>query len=167
MFTPFMASPAQGIRERIVSRKQGHVTADATAIVDWRIFSQTRAELGAGFVRIMSYFHEDGVKSVAAIEQAMRRLDAAALVIPAHTLKGEALHFGAEPLGALAEHIEHVARRCVETRESPSELVEHVVRLRPLFEQTLAVFERETNPLAERRPAFGRKTQPLPGVLRA
>jgi HPt (histidine-containing phosphotransfer) domain-containing protein len=138
------------------------VTIDETAIVDWRIFSQTRAELGAGFVRILSYFREDGVKSVSAIEQAMRRLDAAALVIPAHTLKGESLQFGAEPLGALAEHIEQVARRCVEMREPPSELMEHVVRLRPLFEQTLAVFDRETNPLSNRRPTFGRKAMALP-----
>lgn len=143
------------------------MTADATAIVDWRIFSQTRAELGAGFVRIMSYFREDGTKSVSAIEQAMRRLDATALVIPAHTLKGEALQFGAEPLGALAEHIEHVARRCIETRKSPGELVEHVVRLRPLLEETLAVFDKETNSLVDRRPAFGRKSQPLPGRQRA
>ena len=97
----------------------------------------------------------------------MRRLDATALVVPAHTLKGEALQFGAEPLGALAEHIEQVARRCIETRESPSELLEHVVRLRPLFEQTLAMFDRETNPLVDRRPAFGRKAMVVPGALRA
>jgi hypothetical protein len=33
------------------------------------------------------------------------------------------------------------------------------VKLRPLFEETLALFEREINPLANRRPAagFGRK----------
>lgn len=131
-------------------------------MVDWNAFSQTRSELGAGFVRILSYFREDGVKCVSAIEQAMRRLDATALVMPAHTLKGEALQFGAEPLAALSEHIEHVARRCVETHESPSELMEHVVRLRPLFEQTLAMFDLETNPLTPRRPAFGRKVAGLP-----
>ncbi len=142
------------------------MTEAATNIVDWPAFSQARAELGAGFVRILSYFREDGTKSVAAIEQAMRRLDAAALVIPAHTLKGEALQFGAEPLGALAEHIEQVARRCVERHERPSELVEAVVRLKPLFEQTLAMFDREINPLVDRRPAFGRKTMALPAVGR-
>ena len=143
------------------------MTQQATTIVDWQTFSRTRAELGAGFVRILSYFREDGTKSVAAIEQAMRGLDATALVIPAHTLKGEALQFGAEPLGALAEHIEQTARRCVETRESPSELLESVVRLRPLFEQTLAMFDRETNPLVDRRPAFGRKAVTQPSVNRA
>ena len=41
-------------------------------IVDWAVFGQARAELGADFVRILGYFREDGVKSVAAIEEAMR-----------------------------------------------------------------------------------------------
>lgn len=138
----------------------------ADGLIDWQTFTHARAELGAGFVRILSYFREDGTKSVAAIEQAMRRLDAAALVLPAHTLKGESLQFGAEPLGALAEQIEHVARRCVETRQAPDELFEAVARLRPLFERTLAIFDRETNPLVDRRPAFGRKlvAQPILGA---
>src|SRR3546814_2978224 len=57
--------------------------------LDWTAFQQARSELGASFVRILGYFHEDGVKSVAAIEDAMRRADSAALVLPAHTLKGE------------------------------------------------------------------------------
>ena len=137
------------------------MTSSAQAIVDWRVFTQARTELGAGFVRILGYFREDGTKSVAAIEQAMRRMDAAAIVIPAHTLKGESLQFGAEPLGALAEYIEQAARRCVETRQTPSDLIEEVVKLRPLFEQTLAAFDRETNPLVDRRPAFGRKAVAL------
>jgi histidine phosphotransfer protein HptB len=127
-------------------------------IVDWAVFSRARAELGAGFVRILSYFREDGAKSVAAIEEAIRAGSATALVIPAHTLKGESAQFGAEPLAALAEHIETIARRCVEHHETPDELIEDVVKLRPLFEQTLALFDRETNPLMDRRPAFGRKT---------
>ena len=128
-------------------------------IVDWAVFGQARAELGADFVRILGYFREDGVKSVAAIEDAMRARSAVALVRPAHTLKGESLQFGAEPLASLAEQIELVARRCVETRDDPDELVEVVVKLRPLFEETLGLFEREINPLVNRRPAagFGRK----------
>jgi HPt (histidine-containing phosphotransfer) domain-containing protein len=127
--------------------------------VDWAVFGKARAELGADFVRILGYFREDGVKSVAAIEEAMRARSAAALVRPAHMLKGESLQFGAEPLGALAEHIELVARRCVESHDSPDELIEEVVKLRPLFTETLALFEREVNPLVNRRPVagFGRK----------
>jgi HPt (histidine-containing phosphotransfer) domain-containing protein len=128
-------------------------------IVDWTVFAKARAELGADFVRILGYFREDGVKSVAEIEEAMRGFDAVALVRPAHTLKGDSLQFGAEPLGELAEQIELVARRCVESRDSPDELIEVVVKLRPLFEETLALFDREINPLVNRRPpaAFGRK----------
>lgn len=131
----------------------------AETIVDWQTFSQARTELGAGFVRILSYFREDGVKSVFAIEEAIRSRNAAALVRPAHTLKGEALQFGAEPLGALAETIETVARRCVEHHQTPEELISEVVKLRPLFEETLRLFDRETNPLVARPPAagFGRK----------
>jgi len=128
-------------------------------LVNWSDFSQARAQLGGEFVRILGYFREDGEKSIVAIEDAMRNRDAAALVRPAHTLKGESLQFGGEQLGLLSEHIEHTARRCVETRESPDELLEHVVRLRPLFNETVALFDRETAVAAPvRRPVvFGRK----------
>jgi HPt (histidine-containing phosphotransfer) domain-containing protein len=130
------------------------------SLVDWAAFQQARSELGANFVRILGYFHEDGVKSVAAIEEAMRRADAAALVIPAHTLKGESRQFGAEPLAATAERIEMVARTCVETRDDPSEALELVVKLRPLFERTLQLLEQEANPLVQRQAGggFGRRS---------
>lgn len=135
------------------------MTYGAGALVNWSDFSQARAQLGAEFVRILGYFREDGIKSIDAIEEAMRRQDATALVRPAHTLKGESLQFGGEALGLLAEHIEHVARRCVETREAPDELIESVVRLRPLFEETMTIFDRETAAATPaRRPVvFGRK----------
>jgi len=128
-------------------------------IVDWAVFGRARTELGADFVRILGYFREDGIKSLTEIEEAMRARSAVALVRPAHTLKGESLQFGAEPLALLAEQIELVARRCVETRDEPDELLEVVVKLRPLFEETLALFANEINPLVNRRPTsgFGRK----------
>ena len=126
------------------------------AVVNWRIFTRTRTELGPGFVRILGYFREDGEKSIAKIEDAMHRRDAAALVVPAHTLKSEARQFGAEPLGELAEEIEFTARRSVEARMFPDELVPQVAKLRPLYLQTLELFEKEANPLAQRRPVFGR-----------
>jgi HPt (histidine-containing phosphotransfer) domain-containing protein len=132
-------------------------TQDRDALVNWAAFSQARAELGANFVRILGYFAEDGVKSLERIEDAMRNNNAASLVIPAHTLKGEAHQFGAEPLAECAEAIEQIGRHCVENRYDPSEALEHVVRLRPLFNQTLALLEQETNPLVDRRPAFGRR----------
>ena len=81
-------------------------------IVDWVHFERSRTELGPGFIRILSYFREDGTKSVADIEQAMREQDTVALIIPAHTLKGEARQFGAEPLATIAELIEQTARLC-------------------------------------------------------
>jgi len=127
-------------------------------LVDWEAFTQARSELGAGFVRILGYFEEDGIKSVAAIEAAMRAGNAAALVLPAHTLKGEARQFGAEPLGLAAENIETIARTCVETRDTPDAALAHVVSLRDLFDRTLALLQREANPLVERRPGgFGRR----------
>jgi HPt (histidine-containing phosphotransfer) domain-containing protein len=79
-------------------------------IVDWALFEKNRAELGPGFIRIISYFREDGAKSLAQIEQAMRDENTAALVLPAHTIKGEARQLGAEPLAKIAELIETTSR---------------------------------------------------------
>jgi histidine phosphotransfer protein HptB len=127
-------------------------------LIDWKTFTETRNLLGAGFVRILGYFREDGTKSVAAIEEAMRLRDSAKLVIPAHTLKGESWQFGADKLALLAEEIEVAARHYVEIQIDPSELVEKVVRLRPVFEATLAALEAEASPLVERRPvSFGQR----------
>lgn len=126
-------------------------------LVDWEEFRATRAQLGAAFVRILGYFREDGTKSVAAIEEAMRASDARGMVMPAHTLKSEARQFGGEKLGAVAEDIEMFARHCVESQISPDEYLPRVVELRKLFEETLSALEREANPLVQRRPAgFGR-----------
>ena len=134
---------------------------ESSNIVDWVHFEKIRAELGPGFIRILSYFREDGVKSVAQIEQAMREQDTVALIIPAHTLKGEARQFGAEPLALISELIEQTARLCVETHRFPDELVPEVVQLRKLFNDTIELFDKATNPLLTRSaPAlggFGRK----------
>ncbi len=142
------------------ARREMAVALDDQMLVDWPAFNAARAELGNGFVRILGYFREDGVKSVAAIEAAMRANQAAALVIPAHTLKGEARQFGAEPLAMLAESIETIARDCVERQDTPEEALEPVTRLRGLFEQTLMLLEREASPLVTtRRPVVA----PRPG----
>jgi len=132
------------------------LTDNSTAIVDWSTFSRCRAELGPGFVRILGYFREDGEKSVAKLEAAAQARDAAALVMPAHTLKSEARQFGAEPLGDLAEEIEDAARRAVEQRAFPDEIIPTIAGLRPLYAQTLELFDQETNPIQSRRPGFGR-----------
>ena len=132
---------------------------DDFEIVDWVHFERSRQELGAGFIRILSYFREDGSKSLAQIEEAMHDANAAALVIPAHTIKGEARQFGAEPLAKVAELIESTARLCVETRRFPDELVPEVVELRRLFNRTVDLFDKATNPLLTRSSGgtFGRK----------
>jgi HPt (histidine-containing phosphotransfer) domain-containing protein len=144
----------------------GFTVSDATNhsdgapdIIDWVVFERGRAELGPGFIRILSYFREDGTKSVQQIEQAMHDENTAALVIPAHTLKGEARQFGAEPVAALAELIESTARLCIETHRFPDELISDVVELRRLFQETVEQFEKATNPLVTRTPqgTFGRK----------
>jgi HPt (histidine-containing phosphotransfer) domain-containing protein len=122
-------------------------------LVDWNAYGRTRAELGAGFVRILGYFREDGEKAVERIENAMNRGDAASLVLPAHTMKSEARQFGAEPLGALAEEIEFGARSAVEGRFAPDELIPQVAKLRPLYRATMALLDQEANPLRQRRPA--------------
>ena len=134
---------------------------DSSETVDWVHFEKSRSELGPGFIRILSYFREDGVKSVAQIEQAMREQNTVALILPAHTLKGESRQFGAEPLAAIAELIEQTARICVETHRFPDELVPEVVQLRKLFDETVELFEKATNPLVTRNAptvgGFGRK----------
>jgi HPt (histidine-containing phosphotransfer) domain-containing protein len=133
------------------------MTDQGQDLVDWDEFRASRAQLGAAFMRILGYFREDGTKSVLAIEAAMRDADSRGLVMPAHTLKGEARQFGAEKLASLAEEIENFARRCVEMRVTPEEYLPKVVGLRPLFNATLEALERESNPLVQRRAGgFGR-----------
>ena len=136
--------------------------SDGQDIVDWVYFERSRTQLGASFIRILSYFREDGKKSVGDIETAMREQNTAALVTPAHTLKGEARQLGAEPLAKVAELIESTARFCLESRRFPDELIPEVVELRRLFNQTVEQFDQATNPLLSRGPTgpvgFGRKS---------
>jgi len=140
------------------------LTNDPDGLIDWNAFGETRNLLGAGFVRILGYFLEDGTKSVAAIEEAMRLKDSTKLVMPAHTLKGEAWQFGANRLALLAEEIEVAARHYVEIQIDPSELVEKVAHLRPLFEATVLALEAETSPLVERRPVAAAQRNALGGM---
>jgi len=129
-------------------------------IVDWVHFEKSRAELGPGFIRILSYFREDGAKSVARIEAAMHEQNSVDLVSPAHTLKGEARQFGANPIADCAELIELTARSCIETHRFPDELIPDVVTLRRLWSETIDLFDKATNPRLTRAPlqaAFGRK----------
>ena len=135
------------------------MTGEARDIIDWAYFEKNRAELGPGFIRILTYFKEDGTKSIAQIEQAMRDENTVALVIPAHTLKGESRQLGAEPLAKIAELIETTARFCTENGRFHDELIPHVVELRRMFDSTIEQFDKATNPLMTRSGSggFGKK----------
>ena len=135
------------------------MTGEARDIIDWAYFEKNRAELGPGFIRILTYFKEDGTKSIAQIEQAMPDENTRALVIPAHTLKGESRQLGAEPLAKIAELIETTARFCIENGRFPDELIPHVVELRRMFDSTIEQFDKATNPLMTRSGSggFGKK----------
>ncbi len=128
-------------------------------LIDWKVCAETRSALGPSFVRILGYFREDGIQSVDRIEEAMRANDPAAMVLAAHKLKGEALQLGGLQLSLTSETIEMTARACVEHHETPDELIELVVALRPMFEDTLAILEKGASPLVqERQPTgFGRR----------
>lgn len=99
--------------------------------------AQARALLGTGLARIIGYFREDGVKSISQLEEALNDRNAAAMVIPAHTLKGESRQFGARRLGDIAEVIETTARRCVEQHIEPDEVAGEIAMLRGCFVETL------------------------------
>lgn len=128
-------------------------------------FAATRRELGPSLARIFSYYRQDGVNSITAIEDAMEKRDATAMVLPAHTLKGESNQFGAMRVAALAIDLENTARHCLEQRTAlPDTLVAEVSQLRGTFHDTVAALERKvagdqpparTQPSG--RPVFGRR----------
>ncbi len=99
--------------------------------------TEARRVTGPGFARIVHYFHEDGVKAIVAIEHAMHVQSATAMVLPAHTLKGEARQLGAVRLGEIAEAIEMRARDCIEKRIPPQDIAVEVSMLRGCFAETL------------------------------
>jgi histidine phosphotransfer protein HptB len=103
--------------------------------------AEARKMLGTGMARILGYYEEDGAKSISQIEQALAAQNAAAMVIPAHTLKGESRQFGCKRLGDLAEAIEHAARRCVEQHSAPSVVASEVATLRSCFSETLSALK--------------------------
>ena len=132
-------------------------------LVDWAKFARMRTELGAISCASSAISARMARKRSRRIEEAMHRRDAAALVLPAHTMKAEARQFGAEPLGDLAEEIEQAGRRALESRLFPDEILPQVARLRPIYLRTMALFERETNPLVGAAPDL-RSRREQPGV---
>jgi histidine phosphotransfer protein HptB len=119
-------------------------------IIDWARFAQARTQLGSNFVRVIGYFREDGLKSVKAIEDAMRALNAVSMIGPADLLKMDAMQIGALSVAELAEDLEFAARDCVEWHQTPDNMIEQVLQLRSILETTLDQLDREVNPLVAR-----------------
>jgi histidine phosphotransfer protein HptB len=127
------------------------MTPSARAIVDWARFTQARSALGENFLRAVGFFREDGAKSIATIEGALRLRNPIAIIGPADLLKADALQIGALSVAELAEDVEFGARDCVEWHQASDLLLEPVLALRAAFDDTLLQLERETNPLVMRR----------------
>lgn len=136
----------------------------AIPLVDEAELAQARATLGADLTRILSYFREDGAKSIVQIEEALTAGDAATLVRPAHTLKGESRQFGCRRLGDIAEAIEMTARRCVEQHSAPGDVAAEVAMLRGCFTESLALLDSEApqTPVFISSPVLTRQLPPRP-----
>jgi hypothetical protein len=120
-------------------------------MIDWSVFERTQIALGRNFFRVFGYLKEDGERSILFIEKAIREMNAAQLVLPAHCIKGEALHFGAERLARLAARIEYNSRDCVELHQKPNDLIVDIAHLRPMFISTIEEIERAVSPLMVKR----------------
>lgn len=130
--------------------------------INWTVLNETRQRFGGNFFRHFGYFTQDGPKSVQAIEDAMRAMNAAKIVLPANRLAEDAFLFGAMALGELAEKIETNAQRCVTEHSGPDFLLRDVLALRPLYFTSVARLEREVSPLVRRKgrsmPSTQRRT---------
>ncbi len=125
--------------------------------IDWAVLQETRARFGVNFFRHFGYFTQDGPKSVQAIEDAMRAMNAAKMVLPANRLAEDAFLFGATALGELAEYIEMQAQRCVAQHLAPDDLLRDVLALRPLYFTSVSRLERDISPLVRRK---GKTSEP-------
>jgi histidine phosphotransfer protein HptB len=130
------------------------VTQMDPVIVEMTQFAHCRERLGHNFVRTVGYLRDDGLTSLAVIEEALRMRDAIGMIGPAEMIKTGAHDLGAMALAEMAEDIEFGARDRVEWRQSPDDLLELVVALRRLFTETMGVINSEINPLVKRRPAL-------------
>jgi hypothetical protein len=120
-------------------------------------------ELGADFIRILGIFSEDGEKSVARIEDAKHRRDAAGF--RSSRAYDEDRSAPVRRLHARRPGRGNRAFRPARARIAPfpDQILPQVARLRPIYVQTMALFQRETNPLVPRRPTF-RSRGEQPGI---
>jgi len=126
---------------------------DDIPLVDVRVLRQSKRALGGEFDRVFGYFLDDGAKSLAHIERATRTTNTSQIILPAHCIKGEALHFGAHRLAVLASQIEFDARDCVERRIELTSMIVDIARLRPLFDESVAAIKQLVGTGQEKRRA--------------
>ena len=138
------------------------MTDEARDIVDWAHFEKSRTELGPGFIRILAYFKEDGVKSIAEIETGDARPEYdRARASGAHAQGRIAPAWrraGGEDRRADRDHRAFLRRIAT---ASPTSWCPRWSSFAALFSETVEQFEKATNPLMTRAPAgpsgFGRK----------
>jgi HPt (histidine-containing phosphotransfer) domain-containing protein len=116
-------------------------------LIDELFHDTARQAMGEAYTRLLGYFHEDGIRAVAAIEHAMAMSSSSGMVAPAHKLKGEAAQLGAIRLSALAHAIERESRDCLEGQYEPDGVRTEVAMLRACFQQT--VVELAARPLSD------------------
>lgn len=120
-------------------------------LIDGKQLAAARARMGPQFWRTLSYLHDEGLVAMGKIENALRAHDPVAMIEPAERLKDEALPLGAFRLAENAETIEMQARDCVEYHQDPAPLIESVVQLRRVFDETVALLQNDANPLIKHR----------------
>jgi HPt (histidine-containing phosphotransfer) domain-containing protein len=137
---------------------------DHIALINEADLAVVQREIGPALPRIFGYYRQDGVTSITAIEDAMAERNATAMILPAHSLKGESRQFGAERMAEIAEHLETTARQCVEDRTAlPDALAVDVGMMRACFHETVTQLESKIMGAAPppraapARPVFGRR----------
>jgi histidine phosphotransfer protein HptB len=120
-------------------------------VIDWTQLAAARARMGAKFWRTLGYLHDEGLVAMSRIENALRAHDPVAMIEPAEHLKDEAMPLGALRLAEIAETIEMQARDCVEYHQDPAPLIETVVQMRTVFDETVDLLQNDANPLIQHR----------------
>jgi histidine phosphotransfer protein HptB len=129
----------------------GHMNAFYGIDINWAVFNETRRKFGGHFFRHFEYLTQDGPRSIQAIEDAMRSMNAAKMVLPANRLAEDAFLFGAQTLGELCERIETHSQQCVAQHKTPDVLLRDILALRPAYFTSIARLEREVSPLVKRK----------------
>lgn len=115
-----------------------HQQFASQAVVDRAFLVEVRVELGDAFGGILDMFADDGLMTVAAIEDLSARNDRDALAAAAHNLKGEARQFGCDRLAAISLALERGMRAPSDDPMSSDDVRALVAQLRPCFLSSIA-----------------------------